>query len=829
MAFIDCLATAVDGKEISQAEADRLFASYERYRKAGGDAAGAKKQLEADLKKSSLRRKRLAFLAAQNLAQIEGNIAKYLAGGKKPEIGTGEAVIRMLEHFGDGQGFASVSGLQKAILGISHSRIEAVLHEFRRDPLLGDNLNLGKLRLSFRKNQARLANVVKEAFDEDSGDAVAKALFKAWYAESEYLRQRFNALGGEIPRLEYGYLPQSHDRLAVLRAEKEPWKAFIKPLLAWDRMKHPVTGGPILDIEQDEVLESVYDAIVTAGWSKREPSRARVGRGALANQYAEHRFLQFDGAEKWGLYQREFGEGDPFVAMMEHVNMMARDIATLQVLGPNPTATMEYLKQRMLKASTGAGKETEAKVGSQIRHIEAVFASIRGDLETPVNAVWADVFAGARNWITSSVLGGAAVSAISDLGFQQMARAFNGIPSTGVVIEVVNQLRKEPSRIAVRSGLILDAAVNTFHRQARYIGSMGGPQWTSYLADRTLTLSALSPWTQAGKHAFGMSIMGEVGEQAGRAFGDLHPKFRAMFERWGFSAADWDAIRAVQAYDPIPGSGATFIRPSDMADRRLAERYLEMILQETEYAVPSFSHRGKAVFIKDRPGTVQGEFWRSGFQFKGFGATLAILQGTRIGMEAARGGKLRGGLYAAKLFITATVWGALALQLKQLAAGRDPRQMGGEKTLEFWGAAALQGGGFGLFGDFLFADLNRFGGGLATTITGPLVGHAWDAWQLTAGNVMQIANGDDPKAGREAVTFIKGNVPLSTLWFLRLPYERAVLDNLQRMVDPEADKSFKAKIRTWQRDTGQEFFWAPGTSAPQRGPDISAAVTGGSP
>ena len=29
-------------------------------------------------------------------------------------------------------------------------------------------------------------------------------------------------------------------------------------------------------------------------------------------------------------------------------------------------------------------------------------------------------------------------------------------------------------------------------------------------------------------------------------------------------------------------------------------------------------------------------------------------------------------------------------------------------TPAFWGAAFLQGGGMGLYGDFLFADLNRY-------------------------------------------------------------------------------------------------------------------------
>ena len=61
------------------------------------------------------------------------------------------------------------------------------------------------------------------------------------------------------------------------------------------------------------------------------------------------------------------------------------------------------------------------------------------------------------------------------------------------------------------------------------------------------------------------------------------------------------------------------------------------------------------------------------------------------------------------------------------------------------------------------------------------------------------------------------------MWYWRLAYERVVLDQLQYLVDPKANKAFKAKQQWWKRETGQEFFWEPGQTAPQRGPDFGAA------
>ena len=50
-------------------------------------------------------------------------------------------------------------------------------------------------------------------------------------------------------------------------------------------------------------------------------------------------------------YQTRFGSPDPFKTMMEHINGMARDIALLKVLGPDPDATHTWLKQTVKKQS----------------------------------------------------------------------------------------------------------------------------------------------------------------------------------------------------------------------------------------------------------------------------------------------------------------------------------------------------------------------------------------------------------------------------------------------------------------------------------------------
>lgn len=839
MAFLDCLKSAQDQGEITAQEAQRLKGHFEsllaQHAKDSPTTApfAARQALAEMLKADGLEKKRQLALTIrisnERWKDLQGfRTNRFTRDGKKIQgkqvADVGEAAIHLLEHFGTAP-FSSVRGRMHAIVGQAHSRMAGLLHEFRRSAIGGDK---------FRHGQARLANVVREAFGHNTDDEAAKGLAQAWSETAEWLRRRYNAAGGHIQKLENWGLPQQHDARALRRAGLDTWKAAIREKLDFTRMRHPLTDKPLTADELDDVLNHVFKSVTQEGWSTREARRQAFGAGSLANQNAEHRFLVFKSADDWLAYQKDFGEGDAFSSMMAYVNRMARDVAAMEILGPNPNGTIEWFKQIIEKEGQKAAGGEAAMLPHQgekgldyargrIDKLDRMWASMRGELETPVNSKWANGFAAARNIITSSVLGGASLSSIGDVGTQILARNFSGIPAAKVMSDIVKGFTNAGRQEATEASLILDHAMHTFNRQARYIGTLSGPEWSQYLSDRILTWSGLTPFTQAGRHAFGLSFMREAAVRADLPFNDLPAAFKGTFERNGLTAADWNKIRAAGVYS---GDGIRLLRPKEIAavDEKLAERWLEMINNEMEYAVPQGSVRAKTFLIsQDQPGTFWGEITRSFAQFKSYGTLFMMLNAMRyVPMIASQDGAIRarGARYAGALFITTTVMGALSIQLKQLAAGRDPRNMNDRK---FWGAAALQGGGFGLFGDFLFSDVNRFGGGFPTTISGPTVQHLWDLWTLTGGNVIEAAQGKETKVGREFVNVLRANTPGGSLWYLRLGYERVLLDQLQYLLDPKANKAFKSKQQWWKRETGQEFFWTPGETSPDRAPDLTAA------
>jgi hypothetical protein len=222
-----------------------------------------------------------------------------------------------------------------------------------------------------------------------------------------------------------------------------------------------------------------------------------------------------------------------------------------------------------------------------------------------------------------------------------------------------------------------------------------------------------------------------------------------------------------------------------------------------------------------RAGTAGGVLARSFSQFKSFGFTVVMLHLGQLGALMQQGRGIKAASYAASLLIYGSLLGAVAMSLKDINAGRDPRKVLDDETLvelNFWGAAMLQAGGLGIYGDFLFSNLNRFGGSLPGTVAGPIWGRLDNLKNLTFGNLVQVINGDDTRFGKELSVFIRQNMP-NVVW-TSLAWERIVMDQMQRLMDPDAQASFRRQAQSRRREFNQSFWWEPGQTAPSRAPDV---------
>jgi hypothetical protein len=462
-------------------------------------------------------------------------------------------------------------------------------------------------------------------------------------------------------------------------------------------------------------------------------------------------------------------------------------------------------------------------LAGRFKRADAMWEIMRGS--APVNLKWANRMASTRNVVTASSLGAAWLSSLSDPAFGQDMRMRLGMSfaesnawrlMARVMIEMITMGKREDG---IAASLGLDSAMNVMQQSSRMMGSVDMRGWTGFVADRVLTNGLLAPWTQAGKHTAGLDVMRYAGKISGFDFYKLPEGMQKALKTHGIDAASWNEIRTAPLHEGI-------LRPHEVekwAGRKLGERYLAMILKETRYAVPESTVESRSVFTGLQAGTFLGEAVRSAGMFKGFATSIVFLQMRRVARELMAGDKSAAS-YAGALLLTSTLLGAFAMALKDVKDGRDPRRWLDEKTwldARMWGAALLQSGGLGIFGDLLFSDVNRFGGGLGETIAGPLGARVDTAKDILIQAPINAMYGKDTKLGANAVKFAKQWTPGQNLWPIGLIAQRRLFEQAQILMDREAHSAFKRDITKRRKDYGQDYWWPPGETSPRRAPDLT--------
>jgi len=813
MSFKKCINDGVSEGLIKQDQADEVFELFDdletQYNtQMGSAAASAKASIDATaaIKKLKADKKRQALLQAQTWIKIKQDFSTYKNGND-----INRAALSLFDR-DEYTRFNSVVDLEKTITRTATRNMDEFLATFRRN-IVGET-----------RNKAKLKNVLKEVFNEDTGDVFAKQLAQAWKVSSNNLRMRFNAAGGAIGKIDDWGMPQNHNVTKVRQASFDEWRSFILPRLNLNKMLDETTQLKFSPEKLEITLKDVYETIATDGYNKLTPGGVMGGK-SLANKKQDHRFLIFKDSDSWQQYQEAFGNKNPFDTMMAHISTMSRDIALMERLGPNPNATVNFVKQTIAKEN--ALKGNFEKTAKTHKKIDNLYKITTGRNNAPINAKIASTMAGTRQILQSAQLGSAAISAITDVNFQRIARGMNGLPQTGILRGYLRNLAKseDKAKLAIKLGLIADEWTTMAAAQQRYVGDMSGPEITRRIADFTMKASLLSPWTNVGRHVFGMEFLSFLADNSSKSFKQLNPTLQKTLERYNLNGSRWDLIRKTPLYED---RGVKFLRAEDIeynpninpeAARELATNLMVMIEAETNVAVPSTSVRGQEFLgLAEEPGDIPGELLKSFAMYKNFGVTLVNTHIMRSLAQQTFTGKAS---MMANLVISTTIMGALALQLKEMSKGRDLKPL----DAKFWGAAFLQGGGFGIFGDFLFQNASRYDGGLSETIAGPVVGLIDDFRKLTFGNMYQAATGKTTNFNSELIGFTARYTPGSSIWYARLAFERLVVDQAKLFVDPKAKTKMRRTESKYRKQMGQKYWWSPGKTSPKRGPDLSKMLS----
>lgn len=667
------------------------------------------------------------------------------------------------------------------------------------------------------QNPAMTRDLALEVFAQGkagTGNALAKAGADAWLKTTEALRQRFNAGGGDVGRLDYGYLPQAHDQVLVLQAGQEAWAQKVLPML--DRSRYlREDGARMSDGEVLDALRGAWETISSDGANKTAPGSFK-GNGARANRGSESREIHFADGEQYLGYLREFGRGSMYDAMIGHVGGMARDIGLVERYGPNPNSQAR-LQIDNAKRADGDGARSFGM------RPESFWDQLSGTSGTPASARIANVAQHVRNIETFGKLQGAVLSSVTDLGTYFVTTGFNKLSYWDAVRNLATAGGSEAKQFMNAHGMIAESMISDLNRWA---GENVAQSWSGRISNATMRLSLMNFWTDSLRRAFQLTHMAGIGRMADTPWAGL-----AEYDRWrlqskGITEADWGVIQSAprdefRGQQMVTPDGIYATEHPDAP--QIVAKYLGMLSDESETAVinPDLATRVWASGGGTQSGTVRGEMARAVMQFKSFPVAMMSRHWRRMletpqGMEGAPVPANRLA-YAGAMMVSLTALGAIAFQTKELVKGKDPVDM---TTPKFWTRALAQGGGLGFVGDMLLSDTTEDRGKLDTlgrALLGPSFGSAADLWELTKGNADEYLAGKDTHAGAEGLRFARGHLPLVNLWYAKAALDHAGLNALQENLSPGYQARMQAKAR---KDWGQGYWWAPGDAAPQRGPSF---------
>lgn len=780
----------------------RAMTDAERLRRAGQLAAN---ELTNE---AALKRRRVALTIAAR-QRLDAFIKTYQ--GKDGKL---EALNRTIAFHADGKSnFLSVESRGKATRDYALSQIQEAFEAV--DPRF----------FHLFEDEASVRDLVYEMRGQDTGNVRAKKGAKAWAGVTELLRQRFNDAGGDVGYLENWGIPQHHSMEKVGRVSQDKWISDVIGKL--DRKYYIKDDGQLMsDAELKTFLGEAYNTIATGGLNKLSDTGMRIS-GARSNRGNASRQIHFKDADSYLEYQREYGDRSLWEVMVGHLEGISKDIALVETYGPNPDHVFRSILDEVTAEQATANPERTGRIKRLANSTENLYNFIAGKTQPIANphiARWSDNI---RNWMVASRLGSALLASFSDLGTMYMSAKVANIPMNRLFmnqLEAMNPANRTELARARRAGLAMESLLGSVNRWA--MDNMG-PSVSRWAATAVMRASGLTAWTDAHKRAYGVTMMGSLGEVVSRA-PDLRSlddsDFRILKSK-GITEQDFSVWKLAQQEDwgngnttmltpesimRIPDAAVIHLGPPERVRFEAMRRLLAAVSEEVDMAVITPGAR-EQLFTGGglQRGTWKGELTRSVFLFKSFPISVVLRHWTRaMGMPSA-GGRAA---YIAAFLASTTMLGALSQQLNDMASGRNPREMAGKDAGKFWLGALLKGGGLGLYGDFLLSDHTRYGGGALASMLGPVAGLVDDVVKLAQGIPLNAVEGKPEQTGGDLVKLGKGLIPGANLWYAKAALDHMIFNQLQEYFSPGYLRKVEQRSK---KQFNQTYWWRPQDVTPE--------------
>lgn len=633
---------------------------------------------------------------------------------------------------------------------------------------------------------------------------------------TESARVLQNDAGAYIGKREGYIAPQSHDSAKLYRAGYKKWRDNILPRLADDMFD---------DVDDPEkFLQGVFDGLVTglhhkvSGDEGQPPGISLPGNRAA--KASSQRVINFKSFEDWYEYNKEFGSGTLRESVINGWQKAGRNIGIMQVWGTNPKAAFQKTVDD-LRSKYRNDKKIYDKLNSQA--LVNQFDQIDGTANIPGNISLAQVGQGVRAVNSLAKLGASTLSAVTDEATMAAEMSYQtGSFLKGHQLALEARLMAVPEALRAETTDLMGVGIDGLlgNVLSRFDASDGTIGTMSKAMNLFFKLNLQTWWDDSGRRGFAMVMGRELALKSKLAWDGLGQDFSRVLQLYDIGAKEWELLRrfAKKAEDgreymtpdvarDIPDSEIVAYRDAQkLTDgqirrtRNELEQKLRMyFVDRSEYAILRPGARERAIMYQGlKPGTPMGEVARMFWQFKSFStAFITKAWGREMygrGQPPLSAGSIRG---MSGLILSTTALGYMAMSIKDTLKGKEPRD---PTTWAAWQGALLQGGGMGIFGDYVFGNYNRFGASFWSTVLGPTAGNAEEVIKLWSA----AKNGDDVAA--KSLRLVQNNIPFANLFYVRPALDYMILYDLQEAVNPGSLRRMEKRVK---EQNNQRYYLPP--------------------
>ena len=656
---------------------------------------------------------------------------------------------------------------------------------------------------------------------------------------------------------------------AELRAAKNKWVQYmLEPnrLSSKTFENKPAfkgEGDDKVPYSNEEFLGDIYDNLVSGQHQKvdairgddgaADPMAAFTGSANLAKKLSQNRVIHFatgkDAFEYSKLYSRQsFSE-----AVINGFTHDAQSIGLMERFGTNPKAMFDRVLTDIKKESKSDVStldkinKRERKLNNQFRELDGSTRARGAGRPLLFGADFAGISSGVRMWQNMSKLGMATISSFSDLATKASfinTRTERGV--FGSYAQAFGDMFKrygtdEQKELAYLLNVGIENFLGDVH--ARFGANDSGVGKVAKAHQAYFRLNGMTWWNNAQKVGLAKMLSADLANYAGKSFDEIPQRTRLNLERYGISAEDWQIMRsmdqkAVDGRNYITASGVETIsddlieqvvlakanasrkRPLKEATQAMKDKYRDQLstkiavylTDSADTAIPTPGAKERAIMNQGTErGTVLGEALRAIMQLKGFPITYVSKgMSSQYYVKKQLGGSVKSGVFGlAQMMVGTTMMGYLSVSLKDILKGKEPREVFSEDyylNTELLTQAFVQGGGAGIYGDFLFGEYNRYGQSLTQTLAGATFGTIDDIAKI----YNNVRSGDMDQLTKNATKFAVSNTPGLNLFYTKAALDYLFIYGLMEKTNPGYLRRMERRM---QKDSEQQFYFPPSREA----------------